>query len=428
MSSLSYSYRVPLSVPYWNGETYRGILRSLFSGRVIEGPDLGNLRAAVIERLCVEEAVLCGSGSLALEIALRACDVGEGDEVIIPTFCCTSVVPPILAVGACPVLADVSDELNITAETVEAALSQRTRVIVVPHLFGNPADINSIVDLAHRKEIRVIDDAAQALGATIDGQPVGSFGDFGILSFGNEKVCFGLGGGVVVSRQSKNLNGNLSIDLPPAQLSPTLLTFLSTLVWRRWRRWTLPVQAWLSHPITRDSDSPLSPYRKEILSNLNAAVALSLMQTLDEIIAARRARVRAYQDLLGSDEHLELIAHQPGSACLSQIVHILPGRRGSDLAAHLVEALRSAGYEIQGSYVPIHLVDCYQTWARQRLPYAERVWSDLIELPCEPDVSFAEVERIAGIVRRVLKSAVFLTGIPVNLPKDKSALRPEAGL
>ena len=120
MSSLSYSYRVPLSVPYWNGETYRGILCSLFSGRVIEGPDLGNLRAPVIERLCVEEAVLCGSGRLALEIALRACDVGEGDEVIIPTFCCTSVVPPILAVGACPVLADVSDELNITAETVEA--------------------------------------------------------------------------------------------------------------------------------------------------------------------------------------------------------------------------------------------------------------------------------------------------------------------
>src|SRR5262249_27809241 len=136
VSSLSYSYRVPLSVPYWNGETYRGILRSLFSGRVIEGPDLGNLRAAVIERLCVEEAVLCGSGSLALEIALRACDVGEGDEVIIPTFCCTSVVPPILAFVAWPVLADGSDELNITAETVEAALTQKTRAIVVPHLLA----------------------------------------------------------------------------------------------------------------------------------------------------------------------------------------------------------------------------------------------------------------------------------------------------
>src|SRR5262245_65883346 len=132
-----------------------------------------------MKRLGVEHAIICGSGSLALEIALRACGVGEGDEVIIPTFCCTSVVPPILAVGACPVLADVGDELNITAEKVEAALSQRTRVIVVPHLFGNPADINSIVDLAHHKEIRVIDDAAQALGASIDGWSVGSFGVIG---------------------------------------------------------------------------------------------------------------------------------------------------------------------------------------------------------------------------------------------------------
>jgi len=382
----------------------------------------------MIERLCVEEAVLCGSGSLALEIALRACKVREGDEVVIPTFRCTSIVSPILAVGARPVFADVGEELNITAETVDRVLTNKTTAIIVPHLFGNPADINSIVDLAYRKDIRVIDDAAQALGATIDGRPVGSFGDAGVLSFGNEKVCFGLGGGVVVSRQKKNLNGNLNINLSSAQLSPTLCTFLSTLVWRRWRRWTLPLQAWFSHSIARGPDSSPSPYRREILSNLNAAAALSLLQTLDANIAARRAMVRAYQDLLGSDEHLELIAHQPGSACLSQVVHLSPGRRGSDLAAHLVEALRSAGYEVQGSYVPIHLVDCYQTCARQRLPYAERVWSDLIELPCEPDVSFAEVERIAGIVRRVVKIADFLTGISVNSPKDKSAFRTEAGL
>ena len=140
---------------------------------------------------------------MALEIALRACGVREGGEVVIPTFCCTSVVPPILAVGAQPVLADVGEELNITAKTIEAALTDRTTAIIVPHLFGNPADIDAIVDLARPKNIRVIDDAAQALGATIDGRPVGSFGNAGILSFGSEKVCSGLGGGVIVSRQEK---------------------------------------------------------------------------------------------------------------------------------------------------------------------------------------------------------------------------------
>jgi dTDP-4-amino-4,6-dideoxygalactose transaminase len=414
VSLLSYSYRVPLSVPYWNGATYRAILRSLVSGNVIAGPDLSQLRSVVIERLGAEDAIICGSGSLALEIALRACGVREGDEVVIPTFCCTSVVPPILAVGAHPVLADIGAEFNITAETVGAALTNKTTAIIVPHLFGNPADINSIVDLARPNNIRVIDDAAQALGATIDGRLVGSFGDAGILSFGSEKVCFGLGGGVVVSRRNEVLNGSSKINLPPAQLSPTLRSFLSTLAWRRWRRWTLPAQAWLSIAETTNPDSPPASYRNEILSNLNAAVALSLLQTLDENIAARRARVRAYQELLGSDEHLRLIPHRPGSACLSQVVLVLPGRRDEDLSAHLVEALHDAGYEVQGSYVPIHLIPGYEEWLRQRLPHAERVWSDLIELPCGPEVSLAHVEQIACVVKQALKRGVLPAVMPAN--------------
>jgi dTDP-4-amino-4,6-dideoxygalactose transaminase len=81
----SHFYRVPLAVPYWNRGTYRRILRSFCSGSVIDGADLHNLRSLVIEGLGVKEAALCGSGSLALEIALRACDVRRGDEVVIPT-------------------------------------------------------------------------------------------------------------------------------------------------------------------------------------------------------------------------------------------------------------------------------------------------------------------------------------------------------
>ena len=144
------------------------------SNSVIDGPHLKDLRSLLIDTLAVEDVALCGSGSLALEIALRACGVDPGDEIIIPTFCCTAVVSPILAVGALPVLADVGEELNITAETVEAALTEKTKAIIVPHLFGNPADIKTIIDLAHSNHIRVIDDAAQALGATINGQPAGT--------------------------------------------------------------------------------------------------------------------------------------------------------------------------------------------------------------------------------------------------------------
>src|SRR3990170_7716999 len=149
--------RVPLAVPYWSGATYRSIIRALLSVSVIAGPDLNRLQSWVSEMLGVEDAVLCGSGSLALEIALRACGVGRGDEVVIPAFCCTAEVPPVLAVGAVPVLADVGAELNMTAETVDAALTKKTKAVIVPHLFGNPADIGAIVDLVRGGNIRVID-------------------------------------------------------------------------------------------------------------------------------------------------------------------------------------------------------------------------------------------------------------------------------
>jgi dTDP-4-amino-4,6-dideoxygalactose transaminase len=396
--------RVPLAVPYWNAATYRGIFRSLMSGRVIDGPDLSKLRSLVVEMLDVKGALLCGSGSFAIEIALQACGVRPGDEVVISTFCCSAVVAPILAIGALPVLADIGDELNITAETIEPVLNNTTKAVIVPHLFGNPADITSIIDLARGRNICVIDDAAQALGGTIDGQPVGSFGDAGILSFGSEKVCFGLGGGAVVSRKKEILDRCSKTDLAPPQLSIAVREFLSTMFWRRWRRWTLPVQASLFRIKRTTPDSPPNPYRKQTMPNLNAAVASSLLQTLRENIAARRARVHAYQNLLATGNRLALIPHRTGSACLTQVVQVLPRRGDDDLATYLIETLGRAGYEVQGSYVPIHLIPYYQQWARGGLPHAERVWADSIELPCEPEVSFDDVERIAAIIKQVVNS------------------------
>jgi len=393
---------VPLAVPYWNGETYRSIVRCFVTGNVVDGPELGKLKSALIEMLGAADVFLCGSGSLALELALRACGVGRRDEVVIPTFCCTAVVSPIVAAGAVPVLADVGTELNITAETVEAALSKKTKAIIVPHLFGNPADIASITDLVKGRNIHVIDDAAQALGAAIDGRPVGSFGDVGIISFGREKVCSGLGGGVVVSR-NKNILGEISkADLSKPRRSRAVKNCGSTLVCRHWRRWSLPLQRAFSRAPQHGPDTPPSPYRKETMANLNAAVALSLMQNLHENIASRRARVGAYQELLGGDERLQLLAHRSGSACLTQVVRVLPRRRDEDVAARVIEALASAGYEVQGSYVPIHLLPGYEQCVWDRLSNAERIWADLIELPCDPTVGFNHVKRIAEIIKDVL--------------------------
>jgi len=348
----------------------------------------------------VSAALLCGSGSLALELALRACDVDEGDEVVLPTFCCTAVVPPILGVGATPVLADCGDELNLTTASVEAVLTRKTKAVIVPHLFGNPAEIDGIVELVRGRNIRVIDDAAQALGAAIDGQLVGGFGDTGILSFGAEKVCFGLGGGALVSRREKFIQKNSQMSLPAPALGSAVANLLSTFTWRRLRRWTLPLRSALA-PRPAAPDAAPAPYRHESMSNLAAAVASSLMRALDQNIFARRARMQAYRELLGNHSKVELISHRAGSACLTQVIRVLPRHRDDDAASRVITALREGGYEVQGSYVPIHLLPSFNHCVWDRLPYAERVWADLVELPCEPSVSLTDIERIAAIVKNI---------------------------
>ncbi len=391
-------------MPYWDATTYRAILRAIFSGAVIDGPDLDALKYSLIDQFGVADAVPCGSGSLALEIALRVCGVRQSDEVVVPTFCCSAVVLPVIAVGAVPVLADAGVELNLTVETVVPVLTRKTKAIIVPHLFGNPAPIVAITEMAREKNIRVIDDAAQAFGATIGEQPVGSFGDVGILSFGMEKVCFGIGGGAVISRKRLFLTDSAGVDLRPPERYQTWEKLLSTLIWRRWRRWTSPLRHLLLSEDAVGPESLPSSYRKESLANLNAAVALTLVQKSQKNIDARRARVRAYRELLGDQEALELIPHGVGSACLAQVVRVKRKPPSEDQAVAVTDALRSAGYEVQGSYVPLHqLSDCSMcVW--DRLPHANRVWSDLVELPCEPDVNFDRIEQIAAIVKDVISS------------------------
>lgn len=389
---------MPLAVPYWNRQTYRAALSAMCNRQIVSGPELGRLKSLILSRIEAADALLCGSGSLALEVALAACGVGHGDEVVIPSFCCTAVVPPILNLGAVPVFADVGAELNVTAANVEDAWTQKTKAVIVPHLFGNPADIEAIEKISRSRNIAVIDDAAQALGATINGRPAGSFGDVGIISFGAEKVCSGIGGGVAVSRREGLFAG---MGLPPPRTASSMLRFISNLIRRRCRRWTFPLDTLLW--AKAEPDALPASYLCEGMAHLSAAVALTLIRALDENIAARRERVRIYRESLGGEDRLTLLPHRPGSACLTQVVRVLPRRSREDTAARVTDALRSDGYEVQGSYVPIHLLSAYEGWARCSLPHTEDVWADLVELPCEPEVSLQDAESIAAIVLRTMK-------------------------
>ena len=383
----------------WTDETYREILRAISSGRIINGDALHELRVRIRERLGVRNVLLCGSGSLALELALRACGVQPGDEIVVPTFCCSAIVRPILSLGATPVLADIGEELNITRETVVTVLTKKTRVVIVPHLFGNPAEIQSIEELAQSRNIYVVDDAAQAFGAIIGNQPVGSFGNFGILSFGNEKLCPSIGGGALVSRENETFVAKSALPLSSAPYVATVRRCLSRFISNRWQHWLAP----LTKLRASHSDPAVIPscYGREAMPNVYAAVAVTLTKRLTEHIAARRERVRAYQELLGRNGSLELISHRLGSACLTQVVRVLARKRSRDIAMDVVNALAAEKYVNRGSYVPLHLIPGLSACVWDRLPHADRIWSDLIELPCEPSVGFDDLAKIATIVAAV---------------------------
>jgi dTDP-4-amino-4,6-dideoxygalactose transaminase len=321
--------------------------------------------------------------------------VPEGHEVVVPTFCCAAVLPGIRAMGALPVLADVGENLTLTPDTLRAVLSPRTRAVIVPHLFGSPAPIEDITEICRPRGIAVIDDAAQALGGTLDDRPLGSFGDAGVLSFGRGKICFGTGGGALISRCTDVVKRAHRVPLARGRPWETVQRAMAVLLWRRWRRWSLPVEVALSRMGLRKR-SAVRPYVRDAMRNADAAVAVTLLDTLETNLRARRARIDRYQAVLGGTVGLDLVLHGAGSACLTQVVRLKVGDGG---ALAVVNTLRRAGVEVQRSYEPLHLQPAYRGLCHGGLKTAERIWSHLVELPCEPSIPLSDIEWIGRITR-----------------------------
>jgi dTDP-4-amino-4,6-dideoxygalactose transaminase len=153
----------------------------------------------------VDNAVATSSGTTALELALDLCDIGFGDEVIVPGYAFIALVSAVLRNLAVPVFADICPESwNLTAAGVEAAITDRTRAVIVAHMFGNPAEVARIRDLCVPQGIAVIEDCAQAAGATLDGCQVGAFGSVGCFSFNEIKnLTTGEGGMLVLAEAER---------------------------------------------------------------------------------------------------------------------------------------------------------------------------------------------------------------------------------
>lgn len=179
----------------------RGVLDNT---QFILGPNVGELEQEIAAYEGVPNAIGVASGTDALLLALRACDVQPGDEVITTPFTFIATAEVIALLQAKPVFADIDPRTyNIDPAEIEKKITPRTRAVIPVHLFGHPADMDAIMDISRRHNLRVIEDCAQAFGALYRGRKVGSIGDFGCFSFFPSKnlACYGDGGMVVTREQ-----------------------------------------------------------------------------------------------------------------------------------------------------------------------------------------------------------------------------------
>jgi len=328
------------------------------------GPELERFEGAFAEFCGTTHAAGVSSGTAALEIALRALEIGPGDEVIVPTYSFIATAEAVSTVGATPVIVDIDPETALlTTETVERALTAKTRCVIPVHLFGRPVDMDPLLALCRERGIAVIEDACQAHGALYKGKPVGSLGDAGCFSFYPTKNLGGWGdGGALVTSDA-------ALDAK--------------------------VRLLRSHGegIRHHHELATGTHR---LDTLQAAI---LEVKLRHLPAWNQRRRDAADALRAGLEGTSVIAPAPAAADSDHVYHLFVVRSAHRDA--LRDHLDAEGVASAIHYpTPIHLQPAYAGLGLGRgdLPVAERLASENCSLPIFPAIEDSQIAEIVAAV------------------------------
>jgi len=202
----------PQGPPPWpphDPDVIAAVERALRDGSwgVYFGPNADALEQALREFFHIEHVLLCGSGTYAVELGLRALGVGPGDEVVLASYDYPGNIHCVYAVGATPVLVDVDpDNWNLSLDAVREATGPTTKAVLASHLHGGVVAMHELMELARDRNIAVLEDAAQCPGATVQGKPAGTWGDAGVISFGGSKLLIaGRGGALLTDRHNVHI-------------------------------------------------------------------------------------------------------------------------------------------------------------------------------------------------------------------------------
>lgn len=200
------------SKPFITESDVNAVHDTLSSGLISSGARTKKFENKLAEYFCVPDVITVGSGTAAIQLALLAFGIKVGDEVILPTYVCHTVLDAVLSTGATPVLCDVGASWNMTASNIEGLVSEKTKAIIVVHIFGICADTLSFVKF----NIPIIEDCCQAFGLESNGVKVGTIGDIGVYSFHATKCLTTAEGGLAISKKSDLINAMKLIKLERA--------------------------------------------------------------------------------------------------------------------------------------------------------------------------------------------------------------------
>jgi len=369
---------LPFTRPTIDEETIQSVAEVLRSGWLATGPKVAELEAALSSYLGGRPVRTQTSATAGLEMALRACGIGAGDEVITPAMSFVATANVIVRVGARPVFVDVGlDSRNIDLAQVEAAITPRTRAIMPVHFAGLPLDMDRLYEIAARHELRVIEDAAHAIGSSYQGRRIGSFGDLVCFSFHPNKNMTTIEGGAI--------SGGSSDELKAIELE----------------RWHGQVKSGV------DGFDTLIAGGKANLSDVAAAVGLGQLRRLEEFNAKRRQLVARYFELWQDDPPVRLPERGDEGHSWHVFAPLLPLEKVRITRPQFMQAMKEHQIAVGVHYPAIHLFTAYRAmgYREGQFPNAERIGRQTVTLPLFPAMELADVDRVVTAVNTVLRGA-----------------------
>jgi dTDP-4-amino-4,6-dideoxygalactose transaminase len=371
------AHRIPLSFPVFEGNEKNYTEKAIASGNLATyGSFINKFENRLSKKIKSHQAVALNSGTSALHLAMVLLGIGPGDEVICQSFTFCASANPIVYLGAKPVFVDSeNDTWNISPEILEDAILSRIaagtkpKAIILVHLFGMPAKINELLEVANRFQIPVLEDAAEAVGSVYEGNACGTFGTIGVYSFNGNKIITSGGGGAIISNDTSIIQK---------------ANHLSTQA-----RENLPYYHHLEIGFN---------YK---MNNLTAAIGLAQLEQLDEFVNKRRKINSIYRELFSKFPGISFQKENEESNSNCWLTTILIDEKETGVSNEKIRMiLLEKGIETRFLWKPLHLQPIFKDLPFYGGKFAEKMFRRGLCLPSSSNLTFVQQEEIFELIER----------------------------